>query len=77
MRFKICFLGVLGYSWLAAVGEMGSEGAILHWLLLIIFLPLPLAVWLPLVFADLVDPGSSKPMKLIFPDSSRPLKKQA
>lgn len=47
---------MLGYKQFGVVGELGSEGAILHCVLLIIFLPLPLAIWLPLVFTGLVDP---------------------
>jgi hypothetical protein len=59
MRFKVLSSDVLGYPWLAVVGELGSEGAILHCVLLIMLmlLPLPLAIWLPLVFPGLVDPG--------------------
>ena len=41
------------------VGELGSDGAILHWLLFIMFLCWPLAIWLFVVLTSLVEPGVS------------------
>jgi hypothetical protein len=54
---------MLGYSGLAVIGELGSDGVILYWLLLIMFLCLPLAIWMSLVLAARVNPGSSKLLK--------------
>ena len=34
------------------MGELGSDGAMLPWFLLVIFLHLPFAIWLSLVLAD-------------------------
>ena len=51
-KFSSCFSGVLGYPGLAVVGELGSDGAILPWFLLVIFLHLLFAFWLSLVLAD-------------------------
>ena len=50
-KSKYCFSGVLGYPGLALVGELGSDGDMLPWFLLIMFLHLPFAIWLSLVFA--------------------------
>ena len=41
------------YPCLAVVGEMGSNVAKIHWLLLLIFLCLSLNIWLSLVFSSL------------------------
>jgi hypothetical protein len=49
----LCVLGMLGYPQLSMVRELGSNGAKIYWLLLIMFLCLPLAVWLSLVLAGL------------------------
>jgi hypothetical protein len=59
MRLKIIviLLGVLGYPGFVVVEELGSPGVILHWLLLIMFLSLPFAIWLSLVLAGLIVPG--------------------
>ena len=51
---------MLGYPGLALVGELGSDDAILLWLLLIMFLHLPFAIWLSLVLAGLGVLGSSR-----------------
>ena len=67
---------MLGYSGLAVVGDLSSDSVILHWLLLIMFLHLPLAIWLSLVLAGQVNPGSSKPLQLVVLDSSSPSKRQ-
>lgn len=48
-----CCLDVLGYPWLAVVGELGSYGAKLHQHLLIMFLHLPFAIWLSLILTEL------------------------
>jgi hypothetical protein len=53
---------VLGYGVLAVVGELSSDGAILHWILMIMLLCLPLTNWLSLELAGLLVPGSSKPL---------------
>jgi len=42
-----------GYLELAVVEELGSDSAILHWLLLIMFLGLPFTIWCSLVLAGL------------------------
>jgi hypothetical protein len=44
---------VLRYPGLSVVVELGSDDAKLPWFLLFMFLPLPLAIWLVLVFAGL------------------------
>ena len=67
---------MLGYPGLDVVGELGSDGAMLHWLLLSVFLHLPLAIWLSLMLVGLVVPGSSKPLGPIVPSGSRPSKRQ-
>ena len=56
-----CCSDVLGYPELALVGELGSDGAKLHWCLLIKFLHLPFARWLPLVFTGLGAQVWSRP----------------
>ena len=43
------------YSGLAVVGEMGSGDAHVSWLLLLMFLRLPLTIWISKVFVDLDD----------------------
>lgn len=45
---------------LVVVGQLGSNGTMLHWLLLIIFLHLPFATWLSMVLVDLGVPGWSR-----------------
>ena len=58
------FSGVLGCTSLA-VGELGSDGAKTHWLLLLILLSLLIAIWLSLVLIGLgclcQEPASSVP----------------
>ena len=49
-----CFSSVLGYPGHAVVGELASYVAKLHWLLLLMFLCLPLTTWLSLVLTGLV-----------------------
>jgi hypothetical protein len=44
---------MLGYLRLAVIGVLGSDGAILHWLLLTMFLLMPLTIWFSLVLAGL------------------------
>ena len=46
MRFRSesCFKGVFGYLGLDTVGELGSDVAKPNWLLLLMFLHLPLGV---------------------------------
>lgn len=61
LRSQFCFPVVLGYPGFAVAGELGSDGAILHWLLLLIFLHLPFVIWLFLVLADLGVLGWSRP----------------
>jgi hypothetical protein len=55
MRFRSesCFKGVFGYLGLDTVGELGSDVAKPNWLLLLMFLHLPLEVLLSLVLSDL------------------------
>ena len=43
------------YSGLAVVGELGSDDAHVFWLLLLMVLHLPFAIWISLVFVDLGD----------------------
>ena len=43
------------YSGLAVVGELGSDDAHVFWLLLLMVLCLPFALWISLVFVDLGD----------------------
>lgn len=62
-RSQSCSSGVLGYADLVVIRKLGSDGAILHWLLLIMFLGLPLAIWLSLVLVCLGDQGWSRPRK--------------
>ena len=47
------FSDVLGHPGLAVVEELGSDGAMLPWFLLVMFLCLPFAIWLSLVSAGL------------------------
>ena len=61
-RAESYFSGVVGYSGLAVVEELSSDGAILHWILMIMLLCLPLTNWLSLELAGLLVPGSSKPL---------------
>ena len=61
LRSESFSLGVLEYLGLAVVEEIGSNAAILHWLLLIMFLCLSFAIWLLLLLADLSIPGWSRP----------------
>ena len=41
-----CFSGVLKYTGLAVVGELGSDGTELNWVLSLTFLCLLLTIWL-------------------------------
>ena len=52
-RSLCCFSDVLVYPELAVVGELGSGGAELHWVLLLMILCLPLAICLSLVLTSL------------------------
>ena len=52
-KLESCFSGVLGYPWLAVMGELASNGAKLHWALSLRILYLPLAIWLSLVLTGL------------------------
>ena len=54
-KSESCFSGVLRYPGLAVVGELVSVDSKQPWFLLLIFLPLPLAIWLSLVLAGLAD----------------------
>ena len=44
-RSTSCFSGVVGYPGLAVVEELGSDGATIHLLLLLMILSVPLAIW--------------------------------
>ena len=46
---------MLEYSGLAVVEEMGSDYVHIFWLLLLMILCLPLAIWISLVFVSLGD----------------------
>ena len=48
-----CFSDVMAYSGFAVVGELGSDGAILPWLLLVMIWHLPLVTLLSPVLAGL------------------------
>ena len=48
------FSGVLGYPGLAVVGHLGYDDSNWHWFLLLMFLCLPLDIWLSLMLTDLV-----------------------
>ena len=56
-KSKSCFSGVLGYPGLAAVGEFGSDAAILPWFVLVMFLHLPFAICLSLELVGLLLGG--------------------
>ena len=60
-KSRSCSSGVLGYPGLAIVGELGSDGAMLLWFLLVMFLLLPFAIWLSVVLAGVTvsDSGLS------------------
>jgi hypothetical protein len=51
LAFPVCW----GYPGLAVEGEQSSDDAKCPWFLLLMFLPLPLDMWLSLVLAELVD----------------------
>ena len=51
---------MLAYPWLPVVGELGSDGAILYWLLLIMYLCLPFTILLSLFFVSLSVPHWSR-----------------
>ena len=53
-KTESCFSAVLGYPGLAVVEELSSVDAKLPWFQLLMFLTLPLTIWLSLVFAGLV-----------------------
>lgn len=55
------FSCVLGYSGIPVVGDLVSDGAILHWLLLIMFLNLLFAIWLTLMLFILIVLHWSRP----------------
>ena len=67
-KSKSCFSGVLQYPGLAVVGELGSDGAMLPWFLLVMFLCLPFAIWLSPVLAAVAfsDCGLSVPLGDLF-----------
>ena len=44
-----CFSGMIEYPRSAVVEEVGSDSAKRHWFLLLMFLCLPLTIWLSLV----------------------------
>ena len=48
-----CFSDVMEYPGFAVVGELGSDGALLPWFLLVMILCLPLAILLSLVLTGL------------------------
>ena len=52
-KSESCFSGVLKYPGLPVVGELGADDTKKPWFLLLVFLPLPLAIWLSLVLAGL------------------------
>ena len=52
---NLAFSGVLGYPRLAVVGELGSNNIKSSWFLLLMFLYLPLAIWLSLVLVVLLS----------------------
>ena len=54
-KSKTWFSGVLGYSVLAVVGDLGSDVARLSWFLFLRFLCLLLAILLSLILVDLVS----------------------
>ena len=62
------------YARLAVVGELASDNAHVHWILVLMFLHLPLAIWLFLVFAGLGDSLWSLPLLSLgcFRSLSRP-----
>lgn len=49
-RSESCFSSGLGYPGPAVVGELCSDGGKWHWLLLFMFLNLPLHIWLSLLY---------------------------
>ena len=49
----IAFQGLLGYPGLAVVGELSYDGINWHWFLLLMFLWLPLTIWLSQVLTAL------------------------
>lgn len=55
---------MLTYPGLAVVEELGSDISIFPWLLSILFLCWPLALWLSLVLDGLVDPGDGRALGL-------------
>jgi hypothetical protein len=61
------FSGVLVYSGLAVVGELGSADAHIFWLLLLMLFCLPFTIWISLVFVDL---GDSKESAFFVPELS-------
>jgi hypothetical protein len=58
-KSESCFSGVLGYSGLAVVGVVCSDGAQWSWFLLVRFLHLPFAIWKSLVLYVLAVSGWS------------------
>ena len=61
IRSESCSSGVLEYRGLAVV-ELGSDGAKLYWLLLVMFLFLPFAIWLSLLLTGLGVSDWSRPV---------------
>jgi hypothetical protein len=56
-----CFSSLLCYPGLAVVEELGSDGAELHWILSLMTLCLPLAIWLSLALTGLGFSDWSQP----------------
>lgn len=52
-RSEGCLSDVLGYPRLAGIAKLDSDGAELHWLLLLTFLHLSLFIWLCLILGGL------------------------
>lgn len=48
-KVKVLLFRCIVYEGLAVVGELSSDGPLLHWFLLIMFLYLPFAIWLSLL----------------------------
>jgi hypothetical protein len=56
-KSEFWFSGVLGYPGIAVVGELGSNDAKYLWFLLLMFLLLPLTIWISLVLSGLAISG--------------------
>ena len=78
-KSESCFSGVLGYPGLAVVGELSFDVTKWHWFLLLMFLHLPLAIWLSLVLIVLAvsdypscEPGYGRCYDGVWSSSSAP-----